>query len=365
MNTKAAEYLETLFADHDALLDALGEPWFWSRVFAAESDGAEAHGTPVRPTGVEPVGTGQVASCLRVTLEADSAEVPPSVVVKTASAEPSARSTSAALRHGEIEVGFYNVMSPGCRARVPGCHLAALSQQGDDFIVVLEDMADHTQADQILGMSPEAAGRAVDELANLHASWWGEVPPGASEFLVRPGVPSAHAAVLAMLKPGFEQRYADRLSSEALELTGELVARAEDYLGNREGQTAVVHGDFRPDNLLVGPERVAVVDWQTVTIGPPLADLAYFIGGALSAQDWPEHSSALVERYRTRLGGHGIELDPEELDLGVRRYALDGLVMAIGASQVVGQTDRGDEMFIAMAERSAAHATAAGTLDMI
>jgi aminoglycoside phosphotransferase (APT) family kinase protein len=115
---------------------------------------------------------------------------------------------------------------------------------------------------------------------------------------------------------------------------------------------------------MVGPDRVAVVDWQTVTIGPPLADLAYFIGGALGPKDWSEHSAALCERYRNQLGGHGVGLSADELDAGVRRYALDGLVMAIGASQVVGQTDRGDDMFIAMAERSANHAIEAGTFDL-
>ena len=36
-----------------------------------------------------------------------------------------------------------------------------------------------------------------------------------------------------------------------------------------------------------------------------------------------------------------------------RRYSFAGLVMAVVASMIVGQTDRGDHMFMAMAQRSA------------
>ena len=53
-----------------------------------------------------------------------------------------------------------------------------------------------------------------------------------------------------------------------------------DWLGENipdgDDKTALVHGDWRIDNLLFapdGPELVAVLDWELSTLGHPLADL--------------------------------------------------------------------------------------------
>jgi len=45
-------------------------------------------------------------------------------------------------------------------------------------------------------------------------------------------------------------------------------------------ETAIVHGDYRPGNLLVHPTQpriAAVVDWELSTLGHPLADLAHHV----------------------------------------------------------------------------------------
>ena len=65
------------------------------------------------------------------------------------------------------------------------------------------------------------------------------------------------------------------------------------------------------------------------------------------------HERALVDRYADAVRAHGVELDSDDLWTGYRRSAFAGLIMAIVASALVRQTDRGDEMFLAMAERPA------------
>jgi aminoglycoside phosphotransferase (APT) family kinase protein len=62
-----------------------------------------------------------------------------------------------------------------------------------------------------------------------------------------------------------------------------------------QAQTAIIHGDYRIDNILFAmqaPAVEAVIDWELATIGDPLADLSYF------AMHW-----LLPTHERGRLGG--------------------------------------------------------------
>ena len=47
-----------------------------------------------------------------------------------------------------------------------------------------------------------------------------------------------------------------------------------------EGETRIVHGDFRLDNLILAPETAevrAVLDWELSTLGDPMADFSYLL----------------------------------------------------------------------------------------
>jgi len=72
------------------------------------------------------------------------------------------------------------------------------------------------------------------------------------------------------------QRQWDLSATREVPGYAELVARLTAALP-AEGETTLVHGDFRLDNVLVQlaaqPRIAAVVDWEMATLGDPLADL--------------------------------------------------------------------------------------------
>lgn len=61
-----------------------------------------------------------------------------------------------------------------------------------------------------------------------------------------------------------------------------LIGWLQAHLPKDDGRCAIVHGDFRPGNLMIHPTEprvVAVLDWELSTLGHPLADLGFFLMG--------------------------------------------------------------------------------------
>ncbi len=57
-----------------------------------------------------------------------------------------------------------------------------------------------------------------------------------------------------------------------------IIAWLEENMPEDDGQIAIVHGDYRLDNMIFAadePRVIALLDWELSTLGHPLADLAY------------------------------------------------------------------------------------------
>jgi len=66
---------------------------------------------------------------------------------------------------------------------------------------------------------------------------------------------------------------------EECQAMDELIAWLTDN-DSDDGQSSIVHGDFRPGNIIFENDRpkiAAILDWELSTIGHPLADLGYFL----------------------------------------------------------------------------------------
>ena len=80
------------------------------------------------------------------------------------------------------------------------------------------------------------------------------------------------------------------------------------WLLANQDRFALLHGDYRLDNLLFDPGQswVSVVDWQTLGVGLPARDLAYFTATSLNPQLRPTIEKDLVKDYHRALLGYGV-----------------------------------------------------------
>ncbi len=309
------------------------------------------------------VGTGQMGTCIRYALSWDVADpnAPASVICKFPSADPRSRATGLAMRTYEVEVGFYRYLARTVDIRTPVCHFADIDPTTGDFVLVLEDLAPAAPGDQLTGCTVEQAAIAMEELAKLHAPRWNDTRLAAVPWLNRntPDAIELAARLLSGLLPVFLDRYGTRLTADETDIAERLLSAVGAWLRDREPPFVIQHGDYRVDNMLFGTAEggpsLAVVDWQTAVWGPPVADASYFLGASLPTAARRANERALLGVYRDALAARGVSFDRERLWRDYRRYAFSGFLMAVGASVMVVQTARGDEMFLTMARRHAAH----------
>jgi hypothetical protein len=323
---------------------------------------------PVESVGVEPIGTGQIADSARLAIRWGGGEKgPDSLVAKVTAASEDSRQAGLTTRTYEVEVGFYSSLAAELPMRAPRCYWAGFDPAQAAYGVLLEDVAPAHQGDQMGGCSIAEAAAALDELALLHAPRWGDSTLSSLGWLQAGGRDrgAGLGAILAMFLPGFLERYESRLTPEVVELIPRFLSVMDQYGVGGESPPTVLHGDFRNDNLMFGLDRVVVLDWQTVSLGAALSDVSYFLGGSLLPDQRRQHEENLVRTYLDRLGSLGVELDWDRGWLDYRRYAFAGLIMAMFASMVVTRTDRGDSMFIAMADRAGLHALDMDSLSLI
>lgn len=305
----------------------------------------------------EQIGTGQMSECYRLTMDYGQEDAgPPSLVLKVAASEPTSRQTGLALGLYQREVGFYTDIAPRLSGPISHCYHAAIDTDTGIFDLLLADAAPAQPGDDIAGATVEQALLAVSELGRMHSSLQADSDLTGVAWLNRES--PLNQALISTLYAGFLDRYAGRITDEQRTVCDRLVNSFDAYLAGEEQQPhGLVHGDYRLDNMLLGEPGTAraltVVDWQTVTWAPAFVDLAYFLGCALPVEVRRANGDALIEAY---LAGRGPDAGVTAADVrdALRRQSFFGVMMAIVSSMLVGQTERGDDMFMTMLARHCA-----------
>jgi Ecdysteroid kinase-like family len=300
------------------------------------------------------IGAGQMSRCLRLGLTWEPPGAGPgTVVAKVAAASPRRRRVADAVRAYELEVGFYRDLAPVLSVHVPRCHYAVHQARPPEYCLVLADMSSLTPGDDLAGCSVDDAARALEELARLHAESAAVALPELTWLAPSTGPEYAERVrrLVSACGPRFMARYGPRLDDDTLELIRQFLLAPAEH--GAPGPVAVLHGDFRADNLLIGDAGVTVVDWQTVSIGPVLSDVSYFLGASLPGPARRAAEKDLLDHYRSHLSRHGLSLSWDECWDGYRRLCRAGLVRATTAGTLVAETEQDLRTFATIATRCA------------
>jgi hypothetical protein len=327
-----------------------------------------------RVTGFEarPIGTGQVGCNVRYLLSYDRpGPGPGSVVAKFSSRDETSRATGVQTRTYETEVAFYRELAGTVDVSRPGCFFAAVEPGTPNVVLLLEDLAPAVAGDQLAGCTAAQAELAVVEAARLHGPRWGDGTLLQVGWLAEKlaGDP-ALITFFGMMWPGFVDRYRPTLTAESLQVGERMVAHGAPWAEHPPPALTLCHADYRLDNMLFGladaPRPLTVVDWQTVRLGVGTSDVSYFLGAAMPPDQRRRVEKELVGRYHAALseydiGDYGLDRCWEDY----RRYSFGGFFMAVFASMLVERTERGDAMFMTMANGAAAQVADLGALEFL
>ncbi|MFC8526083.1 phosphotransferase family protein [Nocardia sp. NPDC057227] len=332
---------------------------------------ADVLGVAVDDVRVEPIGTGQTGATYRVTPTAPpESKLPPTLVAKLPALDPAIRERCALGYRSEC--AFYDEVAGSVAVPLPTVYHGDITESATDFVLLLEDLAPAAQGDQLAGCTPEQAEPAVTALAGLHGPRWCDPAWLTFTGTAMPKPDANLAAGLAgITRTALDitlDKLGDRLGAANRETLARVAELTEPWLLYAPERFSVLHGDFRVDNLLFHPDdsRITVVDWQTVSVGLPARDLAYFLGTSLLPPVRAERERELVARYHRALAEYGVTGYPAETcwqdyRIGMLQIpVLTALGFAFSAA-----TDRGDDMIVTMLDRGCRAIRELGTLDLI
>jgi len=317
----------------------------------------------------EPVGTGQMAHNERIYLEYDPGRScgPATLVGKFPSPSEESRAAGAAGGY-RSETLFYTELAESLPIRTPQCFYGAISDDHTTFTLLLEDLAPATQGDQIGGGSDEQIEAAVRNLAGLHAPRWNN-PTNADLDWTFQGASDQFALYIELGTPAFVERYKERRTEEDAETLLSFAAGVHKWLEIAPPEKTLVHGDYRLDNLMFETTEegvhVATVDWQTLSVGCGGQDLAYLLGNSSPPEQRRKHEAHMLDVYRDAMAVLGVERSRDEIYADYVYGSFQGPSITMLGALAVGQTDRGDEMFMAMAHRATTQIRDLKALDLL
>lgn len=354
----------TAAAPNDVLIPDVAEidaAWLTSVLTAAAIAPPQARVVAMQPVGLS---GGKLARTVRFLLTwADDSRGPASLIGKFPADGTRSQQTAHATDAYAIELAFYRRIAPTALVAVPRCHFAGIDQATGRFALILDDIRSARKVDQIAGASADEVASALIEVSRLHAQYWACAGSESLNWVplrTAPGNARRLAAAYRLLHSRFLDRFGGRLSDRAVRMIERFDTVVRRWSRHDDPPYTLLHGDYRVDNLLFGSDAVSppvtVLDWQNLGIGSGLIDVAYLIGGSMPIETRRNREEELLRVYLDALNANGVAVNGRECRNAYRVNALAGLHMTVVSAMLVDDSPDGDELFVTMAERHAAHA---------
>jgi len=260
-------------------------------------------------------GYGMLGNLARLILTYEAGAGPVgSVIFKCATASEGNRAVAAAFDMFNREFTFYRTLAEQVRPLIPTCWFSAYDPATLDCSLVMEDLSDYRRGDQAAGCDVDDARICLDRMAVLHSTWFDRTGDPAVAWVPTVDGDMYKIGMVAATQAGWDTC----MSIFGSVVPAEISSAKDRYIGALpslhdrmgSGHQAVLHGDFRLDNLLFGQQPdhrpVVLVDWQGIIRSKPTQDLAYFLTQNVTTEVRRAHETELVERYHRGLVERGV-----------------------------------------------------------
>lgn len=309
-------------------------------------------------TGIKQVGTGQMGSTWRITAQPEgNPNKTYTYVAKTPAEDEQTRERAGSSGTYAREYRFYTDIAEQSLISVPEIIHGEIDKANGNFILLMEDLAPAEQGNQLTGCDLEQAKLAIEEIAKLHGTSWQKKEIFKQDWLSMSFSSFLSTDLLQTLWGLFHSKHSTAFSNEEINCIEAFWKKCDTYLAHMNRKQCLTHGDYRLDNMLLktkqGGKPITVVDWQTLSPGGATFDTAYFIGTSLPTVLRRANEKQLIQLYHDELLKQGVTDYPlEDCWQDYVRFSFAGFVMAIVASATVGETERGNQMFLTMAKGS-------------
>ena len=324
---------------------------------------------------IEPIAeltcAGQLAR-LHLSFSQSQSTLPGTLIVKLHAPDEPLRAKTRPFTPDKCEILFYQHLARETYLCTPRCYYSTMNVTDGKYVRILEDLAPAKVGNQIKGSTAEETALALRAIAGFHAHWWQNEKLEEFDWLA--GSPTDSTSMTCWVLDQYRNAFpifvnkAGALLTEAAKAFGrQLPEKLTDRLQFEKPPRTLVHGDFRLENVFfgasLGKQGFAVIDWQDISRGEGVWDVAWFIGGCLQVTSKRQvEERQLLKIYHETLKANGVngytlETCWEDYRLAMSRYFIQAVLMVASLNS---ENDQEQRLARAVSERFIAAITDLG-----